>query len=1060
MALPNRVYGGFDKLPDGMNGGLDASLLPPTQAAAARNLTFRGGLAAVRPPFTGLPLRFPDAATQSNFAGLFQGAMFYDGGSANVHSGLLVSLSGRLFFIDLDNGYLVRDVTPKVAVVTAQSFTVPAINNSVTVNINEVFTLPNTALQIGGGNYTLTGLSGDTLTLTYTGGMPTTVPASAPVLDSYRNQTGLSITAQFTIPAINSTVNASFSAVTNLIVNNLTVQHGTYYYGAYTIVADSISGSTVQLTYAGKAVPASSQATNSTHTAFTPNTTVAYPFVLPNQGSNVTVQFNTTSALSATTVVYLQSLKFTVSSVTDGTHAVLTFNGAVGLAGEAVLINGVASGVTVSAQFNLPAVNSNVTVTVTDTSAMAVSQVITIDSYTFTVSSVTDGTHVVLTYTGYQTQAANGGNVVSTSGQNLTTLAAAFTIPAVNGTVQVTLASTVPVSTYSLYINNGYYLISAISGTTVTLTFQGFIIPVGTPVQDNSGAALYELEANPASYDFVYGFQAEQFAILCAAPARNIIYDGSSGRPANVSEIPPMVFGLYNWGRIWAVQQDGKTFVASDLVGGPSGTYAYNYKDAVLKMTENTYLAGGGSFTSPTGARTLTGLARLATQDTSLGVGNLLVGSTNGVFSVNTPVDRTQWQNTSYPIQTVGLDGYGPVGPRNGENVNGDWWFRSLDGYRSYVVARRDINVWGNTPASFEIDNLIAKDDPNLLFYGSMMQFDNKLFATLSPLRTPQGVVHQGLAVINFDLISSLWNKERPAWEGVTTGLQIYQLVRSPLGNNERAFAFARNPVTTALELWEFETSGYYDTQNTGVAVNRAPVQAFLETRRMGFRASFENSGSEDAVTYLKKLITAELWIDQLVDTVSVSVLYRPDQDPTWYPWETIQFCANVSQCGAPPGCGVFMQQNPQYAAKKMLAAPAEVFSPLSQRYAHQAYEFQFRLVISGHCRLRKFKVHAAPISDTQEGALTNTVTCNTVQVCPINWFDDDIHDWFYNNPPTYPAGWNVTNSNSTGLMLAPIIEGVGAPTAPPNSPGVPWFYVDTSTGIIYYWNVALQQWK
>ena len=68
-------------------------------------------------------------------------------------------------------------------------------------------------------------------------------------------------------------------------------------------------------------------------------------------------------------------------------------------------------------------------------------------------------------------------------------------------------------------------------------------------------------------------------------------------------------------------------------------------------------------------------------------LGELFLNSSNGAFSVNAPVDRTIWKNLTYPIQTVCLIDYGPTGPRNGASVNGDWWYRSVDGVRSFRVA-------------------------------------------------------------------------------------------------------------------------------------------------------------------------------------------------------------------------------------------------------------------------------------------------------------------------------------------------------------------------------------
>lgn len=111
--------------------------------------------------------------------------------------------------------------------------------------------------------------------------------------------------------------------------------------------------------------------------------------------------------------------------------------------------------------------------------------------------------------------------------------------------------------------------------------------------------------------------------------------------------------------------------------------------DAVLKFTENTYLNEGGSFATPTNAGPITALSVMSTLDSGVGEGDLVVFTKNSAFATTVPSDRTTWKNLSYPVQRL-VAPSGAVGPYTVTNVNGDLYFRAVDGLRSLILARRD----------------------------------------------------------------------------------------------------------------------------------------------------------------------------------------------------------------------------------------------------------------------------------------------------------------------------------------------------------------------------------
>lgn len=582
--------------------------------------------------------------------------------------------------------------------------------------------------------------------------------------------------------------------------------------------------------------------------------------------------------------------------------------------------------------------------------------------------------------------------------------AAAFVVPAIAGsvTVPVNSADLITIGT-TIQIGGFHYTVSAISGNDLTLVnvddTAGKTVASGATISNNAGTQLIEIETLPPSMSFVYLYQAENYMIILASQQAALIYDGSATRKATEGEIPSGVLGAYVWGRNWIVENSRRSFVAGDLVYSPSGSADLGFRDAILKFTENDFLNEGGSFAVPISQGAITAMNALATQDTSLGQGNLLVGTTNMVFSVNTPVDRTTWKFLQYPIQTVALIDYGPQGPRSAASVNGDLWYRSADGFRSFVVARRDINVPGNTPISSELDVVLRHDTADLLFYGSGIYFDGKFIHTLSPVRTDSGVLHQGLAVINFELLYSLSAKDPPAWEGVHSGLNIFQICKGQVANEERAFALAWGDGGN-YELWELmpDGAGYNDINNyvshappphqSGPTTVRVPIYAWLESRSL----SFGNPSQ------LKKLLTAELFLDEIADSVTVKISFRPNQYPVWIPWATVPICATVSQCAANVSvdnvCTVWQQAQTQYAARVMLPAAPETCVDLVGIPANTAYEFQFKIEICGHARIRRFRAHALAQDDVSEGACPpQTATCQVLKACDENWFLYNAHN-------------------------------------------------------------------
>lgn len=584
-------------------------------------------------------------------------------------------------------------------------------------------------------------------------------------------------------------------------------------------------------------------------------------------------------------------------------------------------------------------------------------------------------------------------NMTTANGGNPLTPGISFVVPTLDAIVQIPLNTSSGLAIgQSVVIDGGTYQIKVVLADAITAKYVGGAahtsVQSGVTVQDSGLNIIVVYEINPPTYDMVFLFQAENYMIALAQRQATVYFDGSTAYLMGANQIPSGVFGAYVNGRIWVVKDNQTDFVGGDLVRSSSGSANLGFVDAILNMTQNTLLNGGGVFSVPSAAGLITGMADLSTLDTSMGLGQLVVGTTQRILTVNAPTDETTWQNLTYPIVTNSVLEYGPKGPRNMVPADSDLWYRATDGIRSFLAAREDFQAWLNTAMSQEVRDILSKDDQSLLIYGSAMLFDNRLYFTCAPGRDTNtaAITHEGMVVINFDQSSTMRNKAPQAWEGLTTGLNVLQLLKGEFNDKERGFAFVSG-AGGAIELWEFQTTGVYDQfLNGSNALTNSAIQPVLETRAM--------SCGDDSM--LKKLYTLELFIDEVVETISITVKFRPDQYPVWTTWQTVEVCAPKSQCNLqapqPFQCQLFQNNASGYAARIMLPMPPETPNPMTDKPINLFYLMQLRFEGVGHFRIRKIKMHAKVQSEPSTGMCPGAVVCKPIPYCATDNFTYDAH--------------------------------------------------------------------
>lgn len=476
-----------------------------------------------------------------------------------------------------------------------------------------------------------------------------------------------------------------------------------------------------------------------------------------------------------------------------------------------------------------------------------------------------------------------------------------FNAPEIGQYVDVTVDRLITVSGQIVYINGKRYSIS--------------------PSPITGGTSFYLKAINP--------LESSGETIQAGATLRTI------------PQLPPGRVGVYGLGRNWVCLADGKSYLASDIVGGSSGAIAYNFRDSILNVTENNYLAGGGVFRVPSTGLQINAMAFPATLDSSLGQGALQVGTQSVTFSCNAPIQRLEWQNLTNPIQTQSLVGGGSLGAF--VPVNGDLWFRSLDGIRSLKLARQDFQVsYSNTPQSTEMNRILLDDNRGLLNFWHGVVFDNRLISTANPQTSTRGVFHDKIIALNLDPNSSLREKLPPVYDGVWQGRNVLKIVSGEFSGVQRTFAFIYNEDTEKIGLTEIMT-----TPNEGSASNKFDnnderIQWSFESPALFYQEDTRNRK-------LLKLSDGELIVKDLLGTVQFSVYYRPDYLSDWTLWHNWE-----------------VSDSPNYQPRMGLGTPPITGDDSTGRPNCVGYHFQFKVVVKGPCVIMGLNAFATvqPVTD------------------------------------------------------------------------------------------------
>jgi hypothetical protein len=466
---------------------------------------------------------------------------------------------------------------------------------------------------------------------------------------------------------------------------------------------------------------------------------------------------------------------------------------------------------------------------------------------------------------------------------------------------------------------------------------------------------------NPSSTDQAWFCQGEQFMVIQAGDGvtKPLFWDSQLLRRSNgitgvttkddpnINELPAARAMDYYQGRLFYAQ--GRKYTAGDIVKGANGTKANGFRDSILKVTENPLAIGGDGFTVPSNAGDIRAIKHAANMDNALGESDLFVFTRKSVYRLTVPVTRADWINSKEPLQKVVQKTNGSVGDRCVVAVNGDLYYQSLEpAIRSLAVAVRNFGQPGNVTISSNLIRIMNSNDRSLMHNSSGICFDNRMWQTVLPYRTPVGIAFKGIAPLDFNPLGNLAKDLPPVWEGIYEGVDFLQVHLMDFGGLERALAFVRNQADGTIHLWEM-------TRSSKVERVDDRITWVITTPAFTWGKEFD----------LKKLVAAEIWYDRMLGSVDFQMYYRPDADNCWYLWAPWQDCSAKNSdedffASEEVYPAIPLQEN--YSWSKTLPEPQPVCQSKQGRLTKLGYQFQIRLVIKGFCRIRGIILHATKL--------------------------------------------------------------------------------------------------
>lgn len=274
--------------------------------------------------------------------------------------------------------------------------------------------------------------------------------------------------------------------------------------------------------------------------------------------------------------------------------------------------------------------------------------------------------------------------------------------------------------------------------------------------------------------------------------------------PAGQTEpsVPTGTVMAEGWHRLFVADPSRRRIYVSDHDMDPNST--------PISFTEGTdYYLNARYFEVPPALGRIMGMAFPPFQDSSTGIGPLMVFCEKGVQAYNVGIPRSRWFEqdiTQTILPSVGSSTFFAYSDKGADLV-----FRDHEGRIRTIRNAQQFQATGaNYSNDFSVWPLYQNEDPSLRIHSHAVTFDRRTLVLTHPERSfladnRYNVVHKGIAVMENEHLSD----KQDVWS-FWTGLNISGLVSLPAGGEDVLIAFCRDP-DGVNRLYRLTRDGAYD---------------------------------------------------------------------------------------------------------------------------------------------------------------------------------------------------------------------------------------------------------
>lgn len=411
--------------------------------------------------------------------------------------------------------------------------------------------------------------------------------------------------------------------------------------------------------------------------------------------------------------------------------------------------------------------------------------------------------------------------------------------------------------------------------------------------------------------------------------------------------VPTGFFMADGWHRLVVVSYDRRRIYLSDHELDPTST--------PISFTDGAeYFANSRYFENPPSLGRIMGVSFSPYQDTSTGIGPLVVFSEHGVRTYNIGVPRSQW--TANDISQTILPKMGSSTFMAYTDRGSDLMFRDHDGrIRSLRNAQQVLASGLNIPNDYPVWDIIKTEDASLREHSSAATFDARSFFTTHPVRRRSqdgryNVIHNGLAVLEH---THLAPEREDVWT-FWTGLDIVSLCTGVIEGQSTMLAFCADAdgVNRVYSLTRDAKEDVVSVQNK---LEPRQIQMLLTTRTLDF----------DIPDASKALNYSGMRLAGMNGRVDVSANWVVEDRPvTW-----LNHAELHPECLTIDKCNLF---EPQASQNNLVLS-----SPPDGR--DNFYKCRAAFKITGHARVEEMVFNASLVGTTP----STNVRCNPLPAGP-----------------------------------------------------------------------------